>query len=190
MSQKRRGRKSGDGVLCGPVIARSLARALAAGRARRRIAAVVSALIGAMIGSADEEQSALYREESGAMIGCMYWVGIVIGVAGALYLAWWLFMIGTAVADAWGMSGRATAWSGGAIVGVVVLSLVLGKTLGAFDRHTPPPPPPTADQRFCQTHVCIPSFYGGSGYVVQCADGEWSHSGGLSGACSYHGGVG
>jgi hypothetical protein len=25
---------------------------------------------------------------------------------------------------------------------------------------------------------------------VQCTDGEWSHSGGLSGACSDHGGEG
>lgn len=27
-----------------------------------------------------------------------------------------------------------------------------------------------------------------NGYVIQCVDGEWSHSGGVSGACSYHGG--
>ncbi len=41
---------------------------------------------------------------------------------------------------------------------------------------------------FCTTHACIDSFYNGNGYIVQCADGMWSHSGGLSGACSYHGG--
>jgi hypothetical protein len=27
------------------------------------------------------------------------------------------------------------------------------------------------------------------GYVVQCASGKWSHSGGVSGACSSNGGV-
>jgi len=48
----------------------------------------------------------------------------------------------------------------------------------------------TGDAQFCSTggHVCIPSFSAGSGYVVQCRDGEWSHSGGTSGACSDHGG--
>lgn len=45
---------------------------------------------------------------------------------------------------------------------------------------------PSAD--FCTTHTCIPNFPNGNGYIVQCADGEWSHSGGLSGACSGHGG--
>jgi hypothetical protein len=41
---------------------------------------------------------------------------------------------------------------------------------------------------FCSTHQCTGNFSNGNGYVVQCEDGEWSHSGGLSGACSYHGG--
>ena len=45
-----------------------------------------------------------------------------------------------------------------------------------------------ADAEFCSTHGCIANFPNGNGYVVQCADGEWSHSGGLSGACSDHGG--
>jgi hypothetical protein len=44
------------------------------------------------------------------------------------------------------------------------------------------------DDQFCSTHTCIPNFPNGNGDVVQCADGEWSHSGGLSGACSDHGG--
>jgi hypothetical protein len=43
---------------------------------------------------------------------------------------------------------------------------------------------------FCGTHACIDNFDNGSGYIVQCVDGMWSHSGGLSGACSYHGGEG
>jgi hypothetical protein len=44
------------------------------------------------------------------------------------------------------------------------------------------------DSQFCSTHECIENFPNGNGYVVQCVDGEWSHSGGLSGACSDHGG--
>jgi uncharacterized membrane protein YgcG len=43
---------------------------------------------------------------------------------------------------------------------------------------------------FCTTHTCIGNFNQGNGYVVQCADGTWSHSGGESGACSWHGGEG
>ena len=44
------------------------------------------------------------------------------------------------------------------------------------------------DVEFCSAHECIPNFPNGNGDIVQCADGEWSHSGGLSGACSDHGG--
>ena len=46
----------------------------------------------------------------------------------------------------------------------------------------------TGSGDFCSTHTCIPNFANGTGYIVQCADGEWSHSGGRSGACSDHGG--
>lgn len=42
---------------------------------------------------------------------------------------------------------------------------------------------------FCASHDCIPSFANGTGFIVQCADGKWSQSGGRPGACSYHGGV-
>lgn len=57
----------------------------------------------------------------------------------------------------------------------------------------PAPSPPTSTSGpgvtdFCSAHTCIPNFPNGAGYIVQCADGEWSHSGGLSGACSDHGG--
>jgi hypothetical protein len=41
---------------------------------------------------------------------------------------------------------------------------------------------------FCETHSCIDNFDNGIGYIVQCSDGMWSHSGGRPGACSYHGG--
>ena len=44
------------------------------------------------------------------------------------------------------------------------------------------------DAEFCSRHQCIENFPNGNGSIVQCADGEWSHSGGLSGACSDHGG--
>ncbi len=52
---------------------------------------------------------------------------------------------------------------------------------GSYDHST--------DTQFCSMHQCIPNFPNGNGYIVQCTDGEWSHSGGVSGACSYHGGV-
>ena len=42
---------------------------------------------------------------------------------------------------------------------------------------------------FCETHACIPNYANGRGYTVMCADGQYSHSGGIQGACSYHGGV-
>jgi hypothetical protein len=44
------------------------------------------------------------------------------------------------------------------------------------------------DAQFCSTHTCIANFPNGNGAVVECNDGEWSHSGGISGACSDHGG--
>jgi len=46
------------------------------------------------------------------------------------------------------------------------------------------------DDSFCDSHACIDNFDNGEGSIVQCADGTWSRSGGLSGACSWHGGVG
>ncbi len=42
---------------------------------------------------------------------------------------------------------------------------------------------------FCSYFKCIASFWKStSGYVDECQDGTYSHSGGRSGACSYHGG--
>jgi hypothetical protein len=35
----------------------------------------------------------------------------------------------------------------------------------------------------------IPNYENGRGYRVQCSDGMYSHSGGIQGACSGHGGV-
>jgi hypothetical protein len=48
--------------------------------------------------------------------------------------------------------------------------------------------PTTTPAGFCTTHQCIASFAEGHGTIVQCADGEWSHSGGRPGVCSRHGG--
>jgi hypothetical protein len=44
------------------------------------------------------------------------------------------------------------------------------------------------DEAFCTSHGCIGDFEGESGYVVKCTDGTYSHAGGISGACSSHGG--
>ena len=41
---------------------------------------------------------------------------------------------------------------------------------------------------FCSYFRCISSFWNGTGYVVQCADGSFSKSGGRIGVCSQHGG--
>lgn len=59
--------------------------------------------------------------------------------------------------------------------------------------YTPPavPAPATApEDDFCDTHNCIPNYPDGNGSTVQCADGTYSQSGGIQGACSHHGGVG
>jgi hypothetical protein len=55
---------------------------------------------------------------------------------------------------------------------------------------TDPPPYPQDEPDFCDSHDCIPNFDNGNGSIVQCADGTYSHSGGIQGACSHHGGVG
>lgn len=43
---------------------------------------------------------------------------------------------------------------------------------------------------FCTYFDCIPNFWNGRGYVVQCRDGLFSKSGGIQGSCSRHGGNG
>lgn len=44
------------------------------------------------------------------------------------------------------------------------------------------------DAQFCSEHECIGSFTTEGGTVVECSDGTYSHAGGISGACSHHGG--
>jgi len=63
-------------------------------------------------------------------------------------------------------------------VGLVVAAL-LATGCGSSGHHT---------NGFCDTHRCIENFDAGHGSIIQCRDGMWSHSGGLRGACSYHGG--
>jgi hypothetical protein len=54
------------------------------------------------------------------------------------------------------------------------------ETVGSSDHST--------DAEFCATHQCIGAFTTEPGTIVQCSDGTYSHSGGISGACSRHGG--
>jgi hypothetical protein len=101
-------------------------------------------------------------------------------------------------------------WVGGWILGFVGLMLVLAGYMAAIaaaslpfiaiygvllligvhpgDTGSSPNLPHNEPTGFCSTHACIPSFDEGRGYPVECADGEWSDSGGIQGACSYHGG--
>jgi hypothetical protein len=44
------------------------------------------------------------------------------------------------------------------------------------------------DAKFCSEHECIGSFQTEGGTIVECSDGTYSHAGGISGACSHHGG--
>jgi hypothetical protein len=44
------------------------------------------------------------------------------------------------------------------------------------------------DTKFCEEHHCIGDFTTEDGTIVECSDGTFSHAGGISGACSYHGG--
>lgn len=44
------------------------------------------------------------------------------------------------------------------------------------------------DATFCSEHECIGNFTTEDGTIVKCSDGTYSHAGGISGACSDHGG--
>jgi hypothetical protein len=44
------------------------------------------------------------------------------------------------------------------------------------------------DAKFCEENECIGSFTTEEGAIVECSDGSYSHAGGISGACSDHGG--
>jgi hypothetical protein len=49
-------------------------------------------------------------------------------------------------------------------------------------------PSHSTDSQFCSEHHCIGSFTTEGGTIVECSDGSYSHAGGISGACSSHGG--
>jgi hypothetical protein len=43
---------------------------------------------------------------------------------------------------------------------------------------------------FCVYFICVSTFWTAtSGYVAECVDGHYTHSGGVKGACSHNGGV-
>jgi hypothetical protein len=44
------------------------------------------------------------------------------------------------------------------------------------------------DGQFCKEHECEGNFTGEDGTIAECFDGTFSHAGGISGACSDHGG--
>ncbi len=85
-----------------------------------------------------------------------------------------------------GTAGTGTAGTGTAGTGTAGTGTAPGGTAASVEQ--PGSYSHATDSEFCSTHQCIESFSEGNGYVVQCMDGEWSHSGGLSGACSDHGG--
>ena len=76
------------------------------------------------------------------------------------------------------------------IVGVILLFVLFATYISPPENNYPVPSPIATDTTgdFCQTHTCIPNFSNGKGSIIECRDGEYSHSGGLPGACSDHGG--
>jgi hypothetical protein len=73
--------------------------------------------------------------------------------------------------------------AGGFFALVIVVGVLVGCSTGTTTTGAH-----AGGRGFCATHACIPSYSEGDGYRVECADGEWSHSGGEQGACSDHGG--
>lgn len=49
-------------------------------------------------------------------------------------------------------------------------------------------PSHATDEKFCEENECEGSFETEPGTIVECSDGSYSHAGGISGACSDHGG--
>jgi len=75
-----------------------------------------------------------------------------------------------------------------AIALVLAFALVVGTAYAAKRVEQPGSYSHATDGQFCARHHCIANFPYGRGFIVRCVDGEWSHSGGIQGACSYHGG--
>jgi hypothetical protein len=72
--------------------------------------------------------------------------------------------------------------------GVALLALVVAAIALPHPSSGSASPDTTQKASFCDKHECIGNFYAGRGSIVQCVDGMWSHSGGIQGACSWHGG--
>lgn len=74
----------------------------------------------------------------------------------------------------------------------------VGHDLGPDPYDSPPAAPPSQEPDYTPPQPYytppsggnIPNYENGRGYRVQCNDGMYSHSGGIQGACSGHGGVG
>jgi hypothetical protein len=112
--------------------------------------------------------------------------GIVVGVLGSHPSAWGWTAIAAVPVGLLGASAAAVSMSdtmrglGLATLAVAAVGLVVPAGKAIVDASKP--------HGFCASHRCIDSFDDGRGYIVRCADGMWSHSGGLPGACSWHGG--
>ena len=87
------------------------------------------------------------------------------------------------------------------IVGLILLFIMgIFACLALNNTHTEVPvtvitPTPTLDTGLvCSDQGCksiysdVPTYSVGSGSVIECRDGTYSHAGGRRGACSYHGG--
>jgi hypothetical protein len=86
---------------------------------------------------------------------------------------------------------RRAVWRLGALggaVGVLAGAGLIAAWAGGADWSLSSGSTSSSAASFCSTHDCIPNFPNGIGFIVQCADGTWSHSGGIQGACSDHGG--
>jgi hypothetical protein len=66
----------------------------------------------------------------------------------------------------------------------------VGGSVGGVDNTQDQPSDIPSDENGPTPANKIPNYDNGNGYPVQCADGMWSKSGGIQGACSGHGGVG
>jgi len=62
-------------------------------------------------------------------------------------------------------------------------------TAGANQNDVPPADPANPPPRFCDTHVCGPSFAKGDGPAVECANGVWTRQGGETVTCATDGGL-
>jgi hypothetical protein len=91
---------------------------------------------------------------------------------------WWHWLWAGPVFLVSGIAAVAAALAALAVAAAVVVGIFLAIFSGGGGEQS----------GFCAKHRCIDNFSTGQGSIIQCADGMWSHSGGLSGACSRHGG--